>query len=34
MSILMSESKVCGNSTTQEFHKGRHGKRADLAEWG
>lgn len=29
----MSPSKVCGNSTTQEFHKGKNGKRADLAEW-
>jgi hypothetical protein len=34
MSILMSESKVCGNSTAHEFHKGTHGKRADLAQWG
>jgi len=25
--------KVCGNSTTQEFHKGLQGPRADLQEW-
>lgn len=25
--------KVCGNSTSNEFHAGREGPRADLAEW-
>lgn len=29
----MSESKVCGNSTTHEFHDGKKGKKADLASW-
>ncbi len=33
MSLLLSPSKVCGNSTTQEFHKGKNGKKADLAQW-
>ncbi len=33
MSLLLSPSKVCGNSTMQEFHKGKHGKKADLAQW-
>jgi hypothetical protein len=25
--------KVCGNSTSNEFHGGKTGPRADLAEW-
>ena len=25
--------KVCGNSTTNEFHSGKQGPRADLQEW-
>jgi hypothetical protein len=25
--------KVCGNSTSNEFHRGKTGPRADLAEW-
>lgn len=34
MSLLLSNSKVCGNSLNQEIHSGREGKRADLATWG
>ena len=30
---MLSPSKVCGNSTTQEFHIGKNGKKADLAQW-
>lgn len=33
MSLLLSNSKVCGNSLNQQAHSGRKGKRADLAEW-
>lgn len=25
--------KVCGNSTTNQFHSGKQGPRADLAQW-
>lgn len=33
MSLLISPSKVCGNSTSNEFHNGVQGERRKNAEW-
>lgn len=33
MSLQLGPTKVCGNSTSNEFHHGKQGPRADLATW-
>ena len=33
MSLMLGPRKVCGNSTSNEFHNGIQGPRADLSTW-